>query len=166
MLCTVCGSENARKFLRKTADGRELTLTLCKNCYARLYPAQESGDLFTAFVGNAQRGASDKACRSCGTTLADFRRTGLLGCADCYAAFREELVPTLRFVQGKLSHTGKSPSGFNETHYDAVLGLIPEQAELRQRIEEAEHARDEAEVNRLKALLEAVNRKIYGGEAI
>ena len=164
MVCTVCGTEGAKTFFRKV-NGREVTLTLCPNCYARLYPAQESEDLFTAFVGNTQRGASDKACRVCGTTLADFRRTGLLGCADCYTAFREELLPTLRFVQGRLRHEGKSPSADAEKHYDEVLDLVREQEDLKERIKEAEHVRDGAEVNRLRGLLDEVNRKLYGGEA-
>lgn len=163
MVCTVCGNGGAKTFLRN-ANGREVTLTLCPNCYARLYPAQESEDLFTAFVGNTQTGASDKACKICGTTLADFRRTGLLGCADCYTAFREELLPTLRFVQGKLRHEGKAPSGAADRNYEEVLELAKRQEELKERLKEAARGGDRAEEARLKGLLEEVNRKLYGGE--
>ncbi len=164
MICTVCGSDRAKNFVRKM-DGREVTLTLCPNCYARLYPEQESADLFTSFVGHAPTGAADKACKVCGTTLADFRRTGLLGCAACYEAFREELLPTIRYVQGKLMHEGKSPSGAAERNFDNVMDLARAQEELRAEIGRAERARDDEEVKRLKARLAAVNRKLYGGEA-
>ena len=148
MLCTICGNDRAKTYIRK-AEGREISLTLCSDCYARLYPEREAGDFFTSFVGHTSV-SRVKSCTSCGATLEDFRLTGLLGCADCYSVFREELMPTIRYVQGKTKHSGKAPSGDAEERYD----LIREQNELEARIKEAEHVRNEAEVSRLKAELE------------
>lgn len=162
MDCTICGSKFAKEYIRKT-EGREVTLTLCEGCYAKLYSKQESEDFFAAFVGRTG-GKQGKSCPVCGLTLADFRATGLLGCADCYNAFREELLPTIRYVQGKLRHEGKAPSGDADEKYDLVRDLVRSQESLRARIEEAEHDGDELELVRLKAELARVNRKLYNGE--
>lgn len=161
MRCTICGKDLAKTYIRKV-DGRDVELTLCPACYERHYP-KEGGDFFASFVGHTRGRAN--ACPSCGTTLEEFRVTGLLGCADCYAAFRDELLPTIRSVQGKTRHVGKAPSGNADEKYDLVIGLVKKQEELRSRIKEAERVSDAAEVRRLKAELEEVNRRLYGGEA-
>lgn len=62
-----------------------------------------------------------KICPKCGTTLEEFRRTGLLGCAICYRAFAEEIMPTLRLVQGSVLHTGKHPAERSEERYSIRL---------------------------------------------
>ena len=161
MLCTMCGSHFAKQYQRK-AEGREITLTLCDDCYNKLYPAEEGGDFFASFVGRTS--GRGKSCPVCGLTLADFRRSGLLGCADCYNAFRDELLPTIRYVQGKLQHEGKAPSAEADEKYDTVRELVRMQETLRIRIEEAEHDGDELELVHLREELARVNRKLYGGE--
>ncbi len=162
MICTICGRDRAKNFTRKT-DGREITLTLCSDCYARLYPEQRTDDFLTAFVGRTE-GRRGKACPSCGATLEGFRRTGLLGCAECYSAFRAELLPTIRYVQGTTKHEGNAPSAIAEEKYDRLLELVRMQETLKEQIKEAEHVRDEERINALKTQLQDVNRKIYGGE--
>lgn len=160
MRCSICGNDLAKTYIRKT-DGRDVELTLCPACYELHYPA-EGGDFFASFVGHT-RGRS-RACPSCGMTLEEFRVTGLLGCADCYQAFREDLLPTIRSIQGKTCHAGKAPSGEAEEKYDLVIELVKRQEELRLRVKEAEHVGDEAAANRWRAELDEVNRRLYGGE--
>ncbi len=160
MRCNVCGSDNAKVYQRIT-DGRETTLTVCPSCYRKLYPEEGSGDFFTSFMGRTK---GSKACEGCGTTLEEFRHTGLLGCAYCYTAFREELLPTIRYVQGKLQHEGKVPSGTADENYDTVRELVEVQERLRAEVSAAEQAGDTEEVKRLRARLDAVNKRLYGGE--
>ncbi len=162
MVCTNCGSNFAKQY-RRTQEGRELVLTLCESCYKKLYSEPAAEDFFASFVGRTE-GKQGKSCPVCGLTLADFRRTGLLGCADCYNAFRGELLPTIRYVQGKLRHEGKAPSGEADERYDLVRDLVRTQESLRARISEAEHDGDELELERLKTELARVNRKLYGEE--
>lgn len=52
----------------------------------------------------------DKICRSCGTYLSDYFRTGMLGCPHCYAAFRVEISKTLKKIQKSAHHEGKIPT--------------------------------------------------------
>lgn len=59
-------------------------------------------------AGVKARGAG--VCGSCGTTYAQFRHTGLLGCPECYAAFESQLGPLLaRAHEGLSHHVGKIP---------------------------------------------------------
>ncbi len=54
--------------------------------------------------------APAKACPTCGLPYAEFRQTGLLGCADCYNAFAGPLEALLeRAHEGGSRHVGKMP---------------------------------------------------------
>ncbi|MCH5210221.1 MAG: UvrB/UvrC motif-containing protein [Oscillospiraceae bacterium] len=52
----------------------------------------------------------EKKCPVCGHTYSDFRRTGKIGCSECYNVFRPQIAATLRQVQPSVTHTGKIPS--------------------------------------------------------
>lgn len=81
---------------------------------------QPINQLLTQFVlsptGKGQAGksrpsrGSKKACPECGMTFAQFRQTGVLGCASCYDAFPEQLSMLIQRAQaGSTHHTGKTP---------------------------------------------------------
>lgn len=52
----------------------------------------------------------EKKCPVCGRTYSDFRRTGKLGCGECYKVFRAPVEQTLRQIHPSAVHTGKVPS--------------------------------------------------------
>lgn len=56
----------------------------------------------------------EKKCPVCGNTYSDFRRTGKLGCGECYNTFRAPVTETLRQIQPSTQHTGKIPSKSGE----------------------------------------------------
>ena len=92
-------------------------------------------------------------CPRCGTTIEDFRRTGLLGCAECYRVFREEILSTVRRVQGKTHHEGEIPVA-KEERYSFML----EQQHLKEEIERARRAGRYAEAEQLQQRLKESNR--------
>jgi len=51
----------------------------------------------------------DKICKTCFYRLSDFKRTGYLGCPDCYKYFEEEINRTLPNIQSGYFHNGKIP---------------------------------------------------------
>ena len=54
--------------------------------------------------------SSPAACPSCGETWAEFRKSGLLGCPECYDVFEEKLDPLIqRAHEGAIEHAGKTP---------------------------------------------------------
>jgi len=54
-------------------------------------------------------------CDVCGMSFDDFRKSGKLGCANCYRVFRDELSPILRRLHGNTEHTGKVPAKLSDT---------------------------------------------------
>lgn len=72
------------------------------------------------------------SCPVCGTTIDDFRRTGLLGCAECYRVFRDEVLVAVRRVQGEGCHRGKVPATKAEKY-----ALMRRQQKLKEMLEEA-----------------------------
>ncbi|MBQ3219662.1 MAG: hypothetical protein IJB32_03625 [Clostridia bacterium] len=51
----------------------------------------------------------EKVCRTCGKKLSEFYNTSMLGCPDCYIAFRQEINGALKNIQGAVVHMGKKP---------------------------------------------------------
>lgn len=47
----------------------------------------------------------NKSCGVCGYTLSDFYATGMLGCPECYKAFKTEVLSSIKKVQnGNVKH--------------------------------------------------------------
>ncbi len=70
--------------------------------------------------------AKPAGCPGCGLTFAEFRQSGLLGCADCYKAFEASLGPLLeRAHEGGTHHAGKTPSraGHCEERHERIAAL-------------------------------------------
>ena len=119
MLCQECNKRPATVHLTRFVNNQKTELHLCQEC------AQNRGDLnvFTPFTINdllasfLDMGKSssmpDKTepekCSVCGMNYAQFRKTGLLGCENCYKSFKDELTPILKRMQGGAQHTGKVP---------------------------------------------------------
>ena len=52
----------------------------------------------------------EKKCPTCQMTLKDIAHVGKLGCADCYATFKEDIFDIVQRVQGgQFEHVGKTP---------------------------------------------------------
>ena len=56
-----------------------------------------------------EKGAPAKKCPVCGFTQADVKKTGRLGCSECYATFTEGLGSLLKAMHKGTEHVGKLP---------------------------------------------------------
>ena len=140
MVCTQCGRPASRYHI--AAGGKEYDAVLCPECYAALTAAR----------------AEARRCPSCGMALEDYRRTGLVGCAECYRFFRRELTPAVKGIQGGTAHTGKTPGADAGENYELFL----ERARLRGRLEEALRRGDDREAERLGEAIRSRNKAIRG----
>jgi protein arginine kinase activator len=117
MICDVCKQNEAKVFLTQIVDGKMQKVNLCDAC------AKEKGvDDPTGFaladlllgLGAAQEiersSGSANRCPVCGFTQADFKKTGRLGCAQCYETFAEGLTSLLKAMHKGTNHTGKVPA--------------------------------------------------------
>lgn len=52
----------------------------------------------------------EKRCPTCQMTLKNIAHVGKLGCSDCYAVFKDDIIDIVRRVQGgQFEHVGKTP---------------------------------------------------------
>jgi protein arginine kinase activator len=122
-LCDRCGVNPAAIHLTQIEGAQSRTRNLCESCAAELglNPGTPLGTApladFLAKMGQAipasEGGPTAGTCPGCGLTLADFKRTGRLGCARCWGAFEVSLRGLLRKLHGGTQHAGKAylPAG-------------------------------------------------------
>ena len=97
--------------------------------------------------------ANAGSCEFCGATLQDFRDTGRLGCAHCYATFEQHLRELLRRIHGAPHHTGKLYLPATPTSPEDPARHIEILREQLRRAVDAENFEAAAELrDRIKAL--------------
>src|SRR5437870_7644248 len=115
MLCDVCKCNDATVFLTQILEGKMHKVNLCEAC------SKEKGvqdptsfalaDLLLG-IGAAEeieKGAPSQKCPVCGFSQADFKKTGRLGCSECYITFAEGLGSLLKAMHKGTEHVGKLP---------------------------------------------------------
>ena len=146
MDCENCGERKAKITLTEIENNEMRTLNLCSTC-ATLKGVSAGGgsapmaDLLAHLGGTAGDTLFDEAGEACecgGTGAGDFRKSGRLGCPQCYAQFHRQLRALLRRVHGSSQHMGK-------VYVSAALDADPEQVRLstlRRRLERAVEIED------------------------
>lgn len=152
MTCEHCGEQEAEIHLTQIVDDEMTTLHLCSACaaeqgYTEVGDAAEVGTgeenvPLTDFLAEMGKGgeegamlpAPSEACPYCGTDISDFRKTGRLGCPQCYPHFETQLRALLRRIHGSTQHVGKLYMGSEaDEHEDRETRL----ATLRRKLEQA-----------------------------
>ena len=119
MKCQKCGLKPADTHVKRVINGEFEEYNLCSDCakelgYTNMFDdfANELATGFNSMLGsffsNALPARSQATrCEICGTSYADIVRTGMMGCANCYTIFADQLMPTIRRVHGNTTHCGK-----------------------------------------------------------
>lgn len=123
MLCQHCKKNEATTHVKTVINGEYAEYMLCPDCahelgYDSMFPdfTSDFGGLLSSFLSNALPARSGAArCKLCGSSLNDIKRTGKVGCAECYDTFFSELMPTIRNVHGNTEHKGKRPGAVEYT---------------------------------------------------
>ena len=157
MLCTICKEKPATVHLTQIVGDKMQKLDLCEDC------AKTKGindptsfgladlDLVLGLGASQQleqaAGGVELKCPRCGFTQADFKKSGRLGCPECYVTFAEGLRGLLKTMHKGTRHTGKAPEALRATRENAGL-LKTLQAKLAKAIkdenyEQAALVRDE-----------------------
>ena len=123
MLCSNC-KKNTANFYYKYKHGSEtVELHLCEQCAKKLgYIANDSHSIdfndmlsnFFTFPVVKTKTVPTVKCTSCGETYDEFKKTGKLGCPDCYGVFSDTLETVLGNIQSSLLHKGKIPGDRGE----------------------------------------------------
>jgi len=64
-------------------------------------------------------GGVELKCPRCGFTQADFKKSGRLGCPECYKTFAEGLSGLLKTMHKSTRHVGKAPEALRATRENA-----------------------------------------------
>lgn len=87
---------------------------LCESCAQKKGVTDPEGfslaDLFVKKTSSKNKEKVMLKCPECGLETAGFRRTGRLGCANCYNVFKPLLLPMLEDMHEGTSHKGKVPT--------------------------------------------------------
>ena len=152
MDCENCGERKAQVTLTEIEGSEMRTINLCSTCAALKGVSIGGGsppvaDLLSQLGGKgggAVLDAAGQVCEYCGTGDADFRKSGRLGCPQCYAQFHPQLGALLRRVHGSSQHIGKVyVSTMPETDPDDMrLTALQRRLERAVEIEDFESAAD------------------------
>jgi len=121
MLCDDCQDKPAEVHLTSIEAEEMRSIHLCLACAARKglsgNPTADSpGEKPPLVDFLAQLGTpgprsvapeSSEPCPFCGISASDFRRTGRVGCSQCYVHFETQLRGLLRRIHGSSQHAGK-----------------------------------------------------------
>lgn len=147
MICQECQKKTATIHLTKVINGEKTELHLCEACAKAvggemgfiIEPNFTFQDLIAGMFENEgfalpqqSNFPAEQSCRTCGLTLADFRRQGLFGCGDCYRYFNSGLDSLFKRVNGGTRHVGKLPK-----RVGGELRVRREMEQLKQRLQRA-----------------------------
>lgn len=157
MLCQRCKKNIATEHFTDVINGESFESHLCAKCSAEMnggLHSKMSEEICAWLFGSP---APKKVCPVCGTTYADYEKTGLLGCASCYDIFKEELLPVINAIHGRTEHVGKVETN-NDEH-----GLYRQLKGLQEQLETALREKRYQDAGRLNKRIYEINKKLFGG---
>ena len=126
MQCSICKEKPATVHLTQIVGEKMQKLDLCEDCAKTKGVNDPSGFALADIMlglGAAQEVeqavGTDLKCPRCGFSQADFKKSGRLGCPECYKTFAEGLGGLLKTMHKGTRHTGKAPEALRATRENA-----------------------------------------------
>ena len=166
MMCEDCGVRPAKFHLTTIINGDRVERNLCPACMAK-HQKQLPGIDYSNLAGLLSsilegRNAAEQerqeaepdlpACEQCGMTYAEFQKGGMLGCANCYQAFRQPLTALMQRVHGNTQHAGRIPGG---VHSGVSIRMNIER--LKQKLQRAIAEEEYEQAAKLRDAIRALN---------
>lgn len=116
ILCDLCKEKIATVHYTEIVNNKLKKMDLCEDC-----AKQKNIGINVQFsVADILKGLTEpqtekkeepsKTCPLCGLTFSAFRKTGKLGCGECYEAFADELIPIIGDIHKNTQHVGSRPA--------------------------------------------------------
>ncbi|MSR67086.1 MAG: excinuclease ABC subunit B [Pedosphaera sp.] len=139
MKCSQC-ENSATVHLTEIIDGKTKKIDLCESCAKEKGVTDPAGfalaDLLLGLGASSQIETSGDGkqlvCGACGFTQGDFKKTGRLGCPECYSTFAEPLEAMLKQMHKDTLHRGKVPAHLKEQRERGLM-----RADLQTKLEES-----------------------------
>ena len=114
MLCSHCNKKEANFHYKQVTNGKYTELHLCGECATELgyLGGAEQGfgleDMLGELLGfGATTNPGMLTCKECGTTGEHLKKTGTVGCNNCYTTFEKDIEKILSRIQPATVHKGK-----------------------------------------------------------
>jgi len=129
MKCDLCNTNEATIYLIRIQDNTVKRINICEEC-AKKYSFLSDEDfhndfanILYEFFGEGSNPASgrvkkiwgnlsyrrNRKCPYCGIDLETIKKTGLVGCGNCYRELGSALLPLIKNIQGTLENKSKAP---------------------------------------------------------
>lgn len=139
MKCELCNENDAVIHIQQIIGNETKEVHLCEVCAHKNGISSDSdkielslNELLNGLIDFSPRASKQERCEVCGTRLKDFRKTGKVGCPECYGSFREEIASFLEETAGSVGHAGKYPKKLK-----AYKALLVDKEILKKRLAEA-----------------------------
>ena len=142
MKCDICGSNDAVIHVKQIMGEQIKELHLCADCATEKGISGEEdvielslSQLLTGLIDLTDKFSEAEGrnvCPTCGTTIKDFRKDAVLGCADCFHVFGKEIENYLENTAGVIQHVGKLPEKVG-----TLKSLLVDKESLKEKLENA-----------------------------
>ena len=169
MMCEECGIRQARFHLMKIVNNERTERNLCAVCMAK-YQKQLPGIDFNNLAGilntilEGHESANSEGdnptdvelvCEQCGTTYQEFKKSGVVGCANCYKVFHQPIEKILDRMQNGTQHSGRIPEGVRS---GASIRMNIDR--LKQRMQKAVQDEDFEQAAKLRDAIRTLNAQL------
>ena len=179
MLCQKCHKNEATIHVQKIEDGKVKSLHLCESCAAKhsvdaadlqgFNLAEVLFDIAGKVAKEINSGSEEESesvfeevCPHCGWSLEKFRKTGYLGCPECYQTFDMQIDGMLKNIHRGDHHIGKIPvsAGAGQKHSHEAFQLKREIERLRKEQEEKIRREEYEDAAVLRDRIQELEQKI------
>ena len=114
MLCQKCRKRNAQYHSSRIINNQLVDIHLCKRCVENNSNQEHTNNIDGLLEVLVKTNVYDKnqtdelQCKTCGTTLSELQKNGLVGCPHCYTIFSDYL---LKDKNKSHRRTGRTPKG-------------------------------------------------------
>lgn len=144
MICQICGKKNATTHIKTVVNGQLTEAYLCEDCarekgYGQLFGGIhfDFGNFLGGFLNVPTEEPAVLRCEKCGSSFEEISKTGKLGCAHCYKAFRSRILPVVQRIHGTARHKGKVPGSMALSiapSHTTIVAVIPTAMEEKRRL--------------------------------
>ena len=113
MLCNKCKKREATTHVKSVVNGEYEEYMLCSECAKELSYSNMLDDFtsdFSSILGSffssalPERSVTTR-CPVCKSTFHDISQSSKVGCAKCYEVFYADLMPSIRRIHSKTTHS-------------------------------------------------------------
>ncbi len=169
MICDVCGKTDATVHLTEIIDNKITKLHICEECARKKGAEMEEhfglSDLLAGLADFETKAVPkkdvNKKCPNCGMVYDDFKKTGRLGCGQCYEVFNDNLLPLIKRIHGSTEHFGKSveDAAPKSVKADGKLKKLDKMAELKAQLTRAIKMEEFEDAARLRDKIRGLETK-------